>query len=607
MKNSIKKFMAMAMLLSFSVTTSVSSLAIAANDDLLAYSMDYMPEIRGSQPSIIDLDAQSGISEKNPNITLSLRDSDVKQVLRMFADKAGLNIIFRDGISGNVTMDLVNIPLNSAFDMVMASQKLSYSLKDNTLIISNAKDASSVAKQQMVIIPVKYVAAGQMADFLNTNIFGMNKPGLSNSYIASTNPATNEVIIFGSDNDAKLARNVIAQLDKKPSVTSFKVNHTTPKEMADMICNLLLLGTGNVKSGSTGGAASIYTDEALGVITGGASGESGTIELGSGNIACSYSSVNSAKKGGSGGESQELTSFNALGLSVAYFTQLGTISVTGATPQQLDMIKEYIASNDKRQPQAYIEFSIIELNESGQKEFDNQWQFISKHFAFNYDGNPEGGVTKSAPYTIGGHRPQWTTATPQLTYTLSMLMKNGKARTVANPRIIATNGQESVIDLTRDYVKSVKSEYLQSASGMGVATVERTYEIGDDDGIKITVTPFISPDGYVYLNVTPEIATIKEQVGYKGETEERVIEATLLSRSNLDIKNVRLKDEETLVIGGMMQETEEKKVSKIPFLGDIPGLGTFFRSSSVTKEKRELIILITPKILTDNDEPTASL
>ena len=187
-------------------------------------------------------------------------------------------------------------------------------------------------------------------------------------------------------------------------------------------------------------------------------------------------------------------------------------------------------------------------------------------------------------------------------------MKNGKGRVIANPRVLATNGQESVIDLTSDYVKSVKSEYLQSASGMGIATVERTYEIGDDNGMKITVTPFISPDGYVYLNVTPEIATIKEQVGYKNkETDEKVIEATLLSRSNLDLKNIRLKDEETLVIGGLVSEEESKKVSKIPFLGDIPGLGTFFRSSSVEKNKRELVILITPKILTDNDEPTASL
>jgi len=624
MKNSIKKLMALAMLLSFTLTSSATSLAMAADSDLLAYSMDYMPEIRGSQPTLVELDTKGGISEKNPNITLSLRDSDVKQVLRMFADKAGLNIIFKDGVSGKVTMDLVNIPLNSAFDMVLSSQNLAYSLKDNTLMISSMDDASSMGKQEMAIIPVKYVAAGQMAHFLNMNIYGMGKPGLSNSYIASTNPATNEVIIFGSDNDVKLARNVIAQLDKKPTVTSFKVNHTTPKEMANMICNLLLLGTGNSvpKYDSTGGAAPIsslagelYTSAIYeGVLTGAASesGSSSGIELGAGNVACSHSFVNESKKEGSNGnskDSQELTSFKAWGLSVAYFTQLGTISVTGATPQQLDMIREYIADNDKRQPQAYIEFSIIELNESGQKEFDNNWAFYSKHLSIATESDPSNGSMRvqTSQYQFGGHRPTYLVGTPTLLYSLSILMQNSKGRTLANPRVLATNGQESVIDLSEDYVKSVKSQIVQGNIS-NVPTRERTYDIGDDLGLKITVTPFISPDGYVYLNVKPEYSTIKEYARYyNAESQSTEIGATLLSRNNLELKNIRLKDEETLVLGGLMREIETKKVGKIPFLGDIPGLGTFFRSSSTTKEKKELIILITPKILTDNDEPQASL
>ncbi|MBR6098918.1 type II secretion system protein GspD [bacterium] len=619
MKDTLKKFMSTAMLLSFALTTPVSSLALTANEDLLAYGMDYMPEIRGSQPSVVSLDTQRGITGKSQPITLSLRDSDIKQVLRMFADKAGMNIIFKGDVKGQVTMDLVNIPLNSAFDMVMASQKLTYITKDNTLIIANATDISSIGKQEMAIIPVKYVAAGQLAHFLNVNIYGMGKPGLSNSYIASTNPAANEIIIFGSDNDVKIARNVVAQLDKKPTVTSFKVNHTTPKQMAEMICGFLLLGTGFAASGdSSGGAAPIsslndmYTSEALdGVITGAAADSDSGIELGSGVLACSSAIVNKSESS-SGEDSQELVSMDSLyGLSVAYFTQLGTVNVTGATPQQIDMIREYIAKYDKRQPQAYIEFSIVELNESGTREFDNEWTFLSKHFNFNYDGDPSGGTTSSPvgfTYKFGGHRPVLSTATPQLLYTLKIIMKNGKGRTISNPRVLATNGQESVIDLSEDYVKSVKSEFIQSSVGVTANnTVQRTYEIGDDLGLKIAVTPFISPDGYVYLNVKPEYSTIKEKETYIGQTGETELGATLLARNNLDLKNIRLKDEETLVIGGLMRESEVKNTSKVPFFGDIPGLGTFFRSSVVQKEKRELIILITPKIVTDSDEPTATL
>lgn len=631
MKDTIKKIMTAAMLLSFAVTTPVSALA-AANGDLLAYSLDYMPEIRGSQPSVVSLEANQGITNKTLPVTLSLRDSDVKQVLRMFADKAGLNIIFKGDIKGSVTMDLVNIPLNSAFNMVMESQNLAYTLKDNTLLIASGASAAAIGKNEMAILPVKYVNAAQMAHFLNANIYGMNKPGLSNTYIASVNPATNEIIIFGSENDVKLARNVIAQLDKKPVITTFKVNHSTPAQMADMICKMLLPGTGAFSGGTTGGAASlsdIYTDAVFGGVLTGAASEEGasgsSIELGAGAIACSSAITNSGSKSSSsssGEESSEVVSFNSVGITVAYYTQMGTVTVTGATPQQIDMIREYIATSDTRQPQAYIEFSIIELNESGTREFDNQWAFYSKHFNFQYDGDPASGKTYSPEnltYKFGGQRAftdkkqwkdakwrQWTTGSPTLLYNLSMIMQNGKGRTISNPRILATNGKESVIDLSEDYVKTVKSEFMEQSAFTG-PQIQRTYEIADDLGLKIAVTPFISPDGYVYLNVKPEYSTIKDPVYYKGVTGENELGATLLARNNLDLKNIRLKDGETLVIGGMMRETEEKDVSKIPFLGDIPGLGTFFRSSKVVKSKRELIILITPKIVTDTEEPTATL
>lgn len=55
------------------------------------------------------------LTDKNERITLSLRDSDLKQVLRMFADKAGMNIVFHNSVKGKVTLDLVNMPINEAF------------------------------------------------------------------------------------------------------------------------------------------------------------------------------------------------------------------------------------------------------------------------------------------------------------------------------------------------------------------------------------------------------------------------------------------------------------------------------------------------------------
>ena len=75
-----------------------------------------------------------------------------------------------------------------------------------------------------------------------------------------------------------------------------------------------------------------------------------------------------------------------------------------------------------------------------------------------------------------------------------------------------------------------------------------------------------------------------------------------MQRRNLTLKNVRIKDGETLVIGGMIREEDTKQVNKIPFLGDIPVVGALFRSSSKDRSKEEMIIMITPKIVIDTED-----
>ena len=154
--------------------------------------------------------------------------------------------------------------------------------------------------------------------------------------------------------------------------------------------------------------------------------------------------------------------------------------------------------------------------------------------------------------------------------------------------------------MTSDYVKSVTSQVI---SGVTSGAAQRDYDIADDNGIKVALTAFISPDGYVTLNIKPEYATIKEQIYSPTEDSQTMdLAATLLQRRNLDLKNVRIKDGETLVIGGMLRDDETKSVKKIPFLGDIPYIGAMFRSTNTTKSKEEMVIMITPKIITDNED-----
>ncbi len=603
----------------------------------------------------ISLDGSVELNNGNKKISVSLRDSDLKQALRMIADKAGLNIIFHSSVSGNITLDLVNVTLNDAFKMIMQASDLSFFIDKGTLIVMT-KDASlksDIGKQNMMTIQVKYADAAKVADFLNSNVFSTNRPGLSNNKIVVTNPVTNELIIFGTKNDYLMAQKVVSKIDVEPKTVSYRVNHTTPKEMATLICQSLFptatssgsdSGDGasqdggsdssSSSSGSATGGASSLGGSSLGSGSGSStgsgssssssgsssSGEEDTISLGEGKVACTIKGSATANT---------LKSIDSSSLTVTYFPQKGTINITGGSEAQAEMVKNFIKANDVKQPQAFVEVQIVELSEQGSKQFENSWTLLTPFFSGQFDG--ESGLRPydntqmffmGSPYTVATQSSSSGDGSGDsgqsqavryyryhgkktLAWSINYLIESGKGRILANPKVMVTNGKKSLINLTSDYIKSTDEEIMTSGLGTSVAGVSRTYEIGEDNGISVELTPFISPDGYVTMNLRPEYATIQpngEKMSPSSTGHGTIIAATLLQRRNLELSNIRIKDGETLVLGGLIQERESKNISKLPFLGDLPLIGSIFRSTTTSNEKSELVIMITPHIITDTED-----
>ena len=598
------------------------------------------PALRTEYKNSVPLDGAVELTNGDRKINVSLRESDLKQTLRMIADKAGLNIIFHSSVAGTVTLDLVNVTLNDAFKMILQANDLTYFMDKGTLVVMSkaASMSSDMSKQNMMTLPVKYADASKLAAFLNSNVFSRNRPGLSNGQIVVTNPQTNELIIFGTSNDYKMAQKIVTKLDVKPQTVTFRVNHTTPKEMAQLICSSLFTndqGAGGGSSGGsssggfggfmTGGAAELGGGSSGGGSSSGGGGSSlaGNISLGGGVVACSVK--NSLNANG-------LVSLQGSALTVTYFPQNGTLTITGGSEAQADMVKDFIAANDKKQPQAYVEVQIVELSESGSKDFQNTWALLTPFVSTMFDGdrglrpysNTQGQSSaifftgrpfqSYAPATEGSDgsssSSQGAASTNYFRYhgrstvswAMSYLIENGKGRMLANPKVMVTNGKKSVINLTSDYVKTTEEEIMTSGT-VGTAGVSRTYEIGEDNGISVELVPFISPDGYVTMNLMPNYATIKEQIMAPSSTGQgQIIAATLLQRRNLELSNIRIKDGETLVLGGLIQEEEHKNISKLPLLGDLPVIGSVFRSTTTTNTKSELVIMITPHIIKDTDD-----
>ena len=136
--SNIKRILSAALLLAF---TTPSTFAISSGYDS---ALDSTPERKA-----LSFSTEISLTENNDAITLSLRDSDVKQVLRMFADKAGMNIIFHNSVSGKVTLDMVDMPINEAFNLVMQVSGLNYYKQGKTMIVKSkdVPDKAAYSKQ----------------------------------------------------------------------------------------------------------------------------------------------------------------------------------------------------------------------------------------------------------------------------------------------------------------------------------------------------------------------------------------------------------------------------------------------------------------------------
>ena len=585
MKKSLKNISRL-LLITGCMSVLVSNIVVAAPQ---TYDMG-TSDIRSNYalPNRIKLTGDVNFDDHGQTITLSLRNTDVQQVLRMFADKAGLNIVFNDSAKGNVTLDLVDVTLEDAFKLVMKMCDLTYVIKDKTMLVVGTADAEklNLTKDNITILPVKYIDAAYIANFLNSNVFSLNTPGLSYGPIVTTNADKNELLIFGTENDYILAKKIVDRFDRKPSMTTYRVNHTTPFEMAKMICETLFQLPVTSSSGGSGGNAKSELTANFKMQTSATQAPEGA--LGGGTIACSMAS--SVKTG-------NLSSFQAKpSISIYVQPELGTLTMVGGSAQQVEMVNEFILENDRKQPQAYLEVQFIVLDEQGQRAFNNAWQYHGKHIDVGF-GGIDGKTTVSDLYWHGNiNKNQRHT----LVQTISYIITNTKSKTLANPKIVITNGKKSTIDLSQDYIKTTTSQYMQNAGGSGAAVAQKSVEIGNDQGIKVEVLPFISPDGYVSLTIKPDYVSPAGPPQLDPATGD--ILATLMARHNLQLNNVRIKDEETLVIGGMIIEEVKNSTGKIPLLGDIPVLGFLFRSENKTNSKNELLIILTPRIIKDTED-----
>ncbi|MFQ2149583.1 type IV pilus secretin PilQ [Aeromonas jandaei] len=163
---------------------------------------------------------------------------------------------------------------------------------------------------------------------------------------------------------------------------------------------------------------------------------------------------------------------------------------------------------------------------------------------------------------------------------LSALEKESKAEIIASPRVTTANQKPALIE------QGTEIPYVESSSS-GATSVTFKKAV-----LSLKVTPQITPDNRVILDLTVTQDT-------KGETVPTATGDAVSINAQSITTQVLVNNGETLVLGGIYQQTIKSDVTKVPLLGDIPGLGALFRKTTSENKKRELLIFVTPKIVTD--------
>lgn len=270
----------------------------------------------------------------------------------------------------------------------------------------------------------------------------------------------------------------------------------------------------------------------------------------------------------------------------------GTITVTDSH-QNVTRVSRFLDSvNNSVVKQVDLEVQIYEVALTDTFQLGVDWSKIGNP-AFNTGliiRNPLYGGDASAPAIKAGY-----TFGDGFGVVLEALEEQGDITVVSKPRLRTLNNQPAVVRVGQDLPVFV-TEVFQSPGTPPVITTSESIQVVTV-GTVLSITPQVSDEGLITLDITPAVSRLVRVISSaSGNTEAPVIDIRQASSI------VRVRDGDTIVMGGLVQDGETTTTRKIPLLGDIPYLGKAFTGEYTSTERTELVFFLTPRIVKDLGE-----
>jgi general secretion pathway protein D len=256
-----------------------------------------------------------------------------------------------------------------------------------------------------------------------------------------------------------------------------------------------------------------------------------------------------------------------------------------ATPAEFGVIEAALVRLDSPSRQVLIEASLAEVTLTDQLRYGVQWNYNGKKGPITLSDSPNGQVSRSFP----GLSYLFTGST-DISAVLNALEAVTKVRVISSPKLVTLNNHQAELQVGDQVPVTTQSAVSVATAG---APIVNTVQMRDT-GVILQVTPRVNKNGLVQLDISQEVSN-------SIPTTTSGIDSPTIQERRLS-STVVVKNGDTVALGGLITENVTTSKSGVPYLAKIPVLGALFRDTSNNKTRTELILLITPRVMRDDDE-----
>jgi len=565
--------------------------------------------------------------DPNKPITLDAKDNDIRDILTGLARANTANLVMGTSVTGKITISLSNVPFMKALELITKSSGYVIEIINDTIVVAKPEEINALIPKSSKSIILKYASANDVKQAL---AWISTKEGIE----IIADQRTNSIFITGPERSFQKVDEIVKLLDipvsEKQQITPtyitriFTLKYGSAVSLQKVITDLCS-PSGKVaidertnslivteQSSVLDKIAEIITQldfqtekekqalsqqpppvvlltqvfklnyieaeaakEAVQAVLS-SSGKVQTFVRRKDIVVVEARESSSGRGGGgqgqSGGDSGSLKNF--------YKEKWSDTLIVTDTAEVMERVSAIIAELDKKPVQLRIEAKIVEVNLDNKSDLGISWGATHKPSGSTAEGYfPADIADKSLDIKIGTLSTEFF---ENIKINLNALESTGKAKLLSNPSVIAIDNELAQM-IVADKIPIITTYESQFSATTQVEFI--------NIGVMLNVVPHVTEEGDIIMDAMPVVDSIKQWTG--GDNSQPIISSRVANC------RVKIKDGETLALGGLIKDEQYKNSDRIPILGRLPLIGRLFGSTQDSKFKTDLVIFITPKIIKD--------